>query len=144
MSTTETTPLPTRENITFEKLGFRPWTVDILENTLENHPEEDYLDNTPPLRSIMPDAVFAPPTDSQNNTSTPILIGGFLNTAQLYASCSTNYTPKVRFNETGMRMQEQEELTLLKERIKKLECILKSERALRTLLEEKLSHTMTP
>lgn len=137
MSTAETMPPPTKGNTTFEKLGFRPWTVDILEHTLEDHAHEEYLDNTPPLRPILSDTVHLS-AEIKDHIS-PILIGGFLDTAQLCSSPKIDYlSHKTRINETGMRMQSQEEVTILKERLQKLEGILKSERELRKLLEEKL------
>lgn len=134
MSTTEIAPPRTKGGVTFEKLGFRPWTVDILENTLE----EEELENTSPLGPMLLDTVQIPSPKVQNSTAS-ILIGGFLDTAQLYTSPHTNsFAPKMRIHETGARMQAQEEFTILKERVAKLESILKTERALRTLLEEKL------
>jgi len=140
MSTTEVIGL-TKGNVGFQKRDYRPWTVDFLENTLEEEHslqiQEDYFDDSP-LKPLFGDAhagfstAFEPPC--------PILIGGFLETTRLLPKQTTHYTPHtLKVNYTGAQMQAQEELTLLKTKIEQLEQILSSERALRTLLEEKIS-----
>lgn len=138
MSTSEVNEL-TKENTNFQKRDYRPWTVDILETTLEEehtiHLQEDYFDDSP-LKPLFGEAAsgfstaFEPPC--------PILVGGFLETTRLFPK-QTLYTPHaLKINYTGAQMQSQEELTLLKAKVEKLEQILSSERALRTLLEEKI------
>jgi hypothetical protein len=138
MSTTEMAPPDTKSSTTFEKLGFRPWTVDILENTLgEEYASDHYMDeaslNPPLLDEHIPQGEIPHDTPS-------ILIGGFLDLAHLSMSPRSNqFSSRLNLHSPGLRMQEQEELTILKERMHKLECALKAERALRILLEEKMS-----
>lgn len=139
MPTSEVNEL-TKENTNFQKRDYRPWTVDILESTLEEehtiHLQDDYFDDSP-LKPLFGDAAsgfstaFEPPC--------PILIGGFLEATRLFPKQTTLYTPHtLKINYTAAQMQSQEELTLLKTKVEQLEQLLISERTLRTLLEEKI------
>ncbi len=139
MSTLEVTEL-TKEHASFEKRDYRPWTVDILETTLEAehtiHLQDDYFDDSP-LKPLFGDSAsgfstaFEPPS--------PILIGGFLEATRLFPKQTTLYpSHALKINYTGAQMQSQEELILLKTKVEQLEQLLISERTLRTLLEEKI------
>ncbi len=139
MSTEEVIGL-TKGNASFQKRDYRPWTVDILETTLEEEHsvqlQEDYFDDSP-LNPLFGENVsgfstaFEPPC--------PVLVGGFLETTRLFPKQTALYTPHaLKINYTGAQMQAQEELTLLKTKIEQLENILISERKLRSLLEEKI------
>lgn len=137
MSTTEMAPPNTKGNATFEKRGYRPWTVDILESALdEDHTHRDYMADASSLHPALFDAIYTPLKDTEDNM--PIVrIGGFLDLSALYTPSKANYFPPkatMHYNLEG-----QEEVTLLKERLHKIEQLLESERALRLLLEEKLS-----
>jgi hypothetical protein len=139
MSTAEVIGL-TKGNASFQKRDYRPWTVDILENTLEEEHstqlQEDYFDDSP-LKPLFGD--ITPAFSTAFEPPCPILIGGFLETTRLFPKQTTHYTPHaLKVNYTGEQMHSQEELTLLKTQVQKLEQILKSERTLRTLLEEKI------
>ena len=129
MSTTEFITL-TKANTVFQKRGYRPWTVDILENKLdEDSLKEDCLDQSP-LRPLVLDSLHVP--------NTMIRIGSFLDTALLSITPSNNYNAyNLHINHTGEKIQAKEELTILQQRIQKLESMLTAERELRVLLEEK-------
>lgn len=138
MSTTEHTGIA-KKNAIFQKRDYRPWTVDVLEHTLdEDYISEDHLDESP-LRPWMLDAVQPLPA-AQPIDPRPILIGSFLDTALLCVSRPQTFSPRpLSVNHTGAQMQAKEETTLLQQRIDQLELMLNTERELRMLLEEKIS-----